>query len=75
MIITLLAQDGIWSEIGMHDLQAYRGGKAALLRNTSFAKSRTPQGSKYKHDLHLSVGQRLVGLVTVLIVKHKVVVR
>jgi len=33
MIITLEPQDGIWSEIGMHDLQAYRGGKAALLRN------------------------------------------
>ena len=32
MIITLEPQDGIWSEIGMHDLQAYPGGKAALLR-------------------------------------------
>ena len=63
MIITLLAQDGIWSEIGMHDLQAYRGGKAALLLQTSFAKSRVPQVSKYKHDLHLSVGQRLGRLV------------
>ena len=57
MIITLLAQDGIWSEIGMHDLQAYRGGKAALLKK-NFLKSRARQVSKYKHDLHLSVGQR-----------------
>ena len=42
----------------MHDLQAYRGGKAAFLKKT-FAKSRARQVSKYKHDLHLSVGQRL----------------
>ena len=58
MIITLLAQDGIWSEIGMHDLQAYRGGKAALL-TPSFPKSRRRQerkwDRKYKHDLYLSV--------------------
>ena len=64
MIITRLAQDGIWSEIGMHDLQAYRGGKAAFLQKRSFAKSRARQVSKYKHDLHLSVGQRLGRLLT-----------
>ena len=63
MIITLLAQDGIWSEIGMHVLQAYRGGKAAVLVKTSFAKNRAQKVSKYKHDLHLSVGQRLGRLV------------
>ena len=54
MIITLLAQDGIWSEIGMHDLQAYRGANAARA-TMSFAKNRAPQVSKCKHDLHLSV--------------------
>ena len=41
MIITLLAQDGIWSEIGMHDLQAYRGGNAALLAY-EFCKKQSP---------------------------------
>ena len=38
------------------------------------AKSRATQASKYKHDLHLSVGQRLGGLLTsviLLIVKCK----
>jgi len=42
MIITLLAQDGIWSEIGMHDLQAYRGGKAAFLLKRAFCKKHRP---------------------------------
>ena len=42
MIITLLAQDGIWSEIGMHDLQAYRGGKAAFLLKKEFCEKQSP---------------------------------